>query len=414
MRIKKGLVSGGLGGFYSDDLAAVKAGAEQDGFMYPGKPLTAGHSRIRQAGETMSVMLILEDDTMAFGDAVAIQYMGVVGRDPILLADRYIPIIKEHVVPWLEGKELTTFQQMSAEIDVLEVHGEPLHTGIRYGVSQAFLHALALTQRRTMAEVVADEYGTEISTEPIPVLAQSGDDRYIGADKMILKQVDSIPQGLFNHVSKVGPQGEILLDYVRWLKRRVETYGEPGYQPVFHLDVYGTVGDIFDNRPGEIADYLIRLEKLANPFAVRIEDAVVANDRDAQFELTRRLKGALADKGSSVQLSLDEWCNTVEDTKVAVDANAAHMIQIKTPSLGALHNSVEAALYCKRNGVMAFLGGTCNGTDQSTKATVHIALATQADLIYNKPGMGVDEGYMIVFNEMQRTLTVLQSRQEAS
>lgn len=414
MRIKKGFVSRGLGGFYFDDLAAVKSGAEQDGFMYPGKPLTEGHSRIRQAGETMSIMLILEDDTMAFGDAVAIQYMGVVGRDPVLLADRYIPIIKEHVIPWVGGKELTTFRQMSEEIDVLEVQGKPLHTGIRYGVSQAFLHALAQTQRRTMAEVVADEYGTEISTEPIPVLAQSGDDRYIGADKMILKKVDAIPQGLFNHVSKVGPRGEILLDYVQWLKRRVETYGEPGYRPVFHLDVYGTVGDIFDNRPGAIADYLMRLEKVANPFAVRIEDAIVAGDREAQFELTRALRGALADKGSSVQLSLDEWCNTVEDTKIAVDANAAHMIQIKTPSLGALHNSVEAALYCKRNGVMAFLGGTCNGTDQSTKATVHIALATQADLVYNKPGMGVDEGYMIVFNEMQRTLTLLQSKKEAS
>jgi methylaspartate ammonia-lyase len=33
-----------------------------------------------------------------------------------------------------------------------------------------------------------------------------------------------------------------------------------------------------------------------------------------------------------------------------------------------------------------------------------VALATQADLIYNKPGMGVDEGLMIVTNEMARTL----------
>lgn len=180
------------------------------------------------------------------------------------------------------------------------------------------------------------------------------------------------------------------------------------------MDVYGTVGDIFDNRPSEIADYLIRLEKVASPFTVRIEDAVVAGDREAQFELTRALTGALADKASSVQLSRDEWCNTVEDTKAAVDASAVHVIQIKTPSLGALHNSVEAALYCKRNGVMVFLGGACNGTDQSTRVTVHIALATQADLIYNKPGMGVDEGYIIVFREMQRTLTVLQSRKEVS
>jgi len=414
MHITKALVSRGLGGFYFDDYAAVKAGAQQDGFIYPGEPVTEGHSRIRQAGETMSIMLILEDGTMAFGDAVAIQYMGVVGRDPILLADRYIPLIREHVLPRLEGMQLTSFRQMSEAFDQVKVDGKPLHTGIRYGVSQAFLHALAQTQRRTMAEVIAEEYRTEISTSPIPVLAQSGDDRYTGADKMILKKVDAIPQGLFNHVSKVGHNGEVLLDYVRWLKQRVETYGEPGYQPTFHLDVYGIVGDIFDNQPEGIASYLMQLEELARPFAVRIEDPIVADSRQRQYDLTRALRVALAERGSSVEISLDEWCNTVRDTEVAVDAGVAHMIQIKTPSLGCLHNSIEAALYCKRHGVKAFVGGTCNGTDQSTRATVHVALATQADLIYNKPGMGVDEGYMIVFNEMQRTLALLQHRRGQS
>lgn len=408
MRIKKALVSKGLGGYYFDDLAAVKAGAQQDGFFYPGEPMTEGHSKIRQPGETMSLLLILEDGTVAFGDAVAIQYMGVVGRDPILLADRYVPLIEKEVIPRLDGRELTTFKQLSEDFDTLEVDGQRLHTGIRYGLSQAFLDALAKTQRKTMAEIIAQEYGTEISKEPLPVLAQSGDDRYIGADKMILKKVAAIPQGLFNHVSKVGHKGELLLDYVGWLKERVERFGEPGYRPTFHLDVYGVVGDVFDNQVGKVADYLIRLEELASPFPVRIEDPIVAGDLDGQIELTRSLKKALEDKGSGVEISLDEWCNTLEDTKAAVDAGAAHMIQIKTPSLGGLHNSVEAALYCKRNGVAAFLGGTCNGTDQSTRVTVHVGLATQADLIYNKPGMGVDEGYMIVFNEMQRTLKLLQ------
>jgi methylaspartate ammonia-lyase len=176
--------------------------------------------------------------------------------------------------------------------------------------------------------------------------------------------------------------------------------------------VYGVVGAIFDDRAEDIADYLMQLEELASPFPVRIEDPIVADSRERQFELTWALKEVLVSRGSSVEISLDEWCNTVEDTKTAVDAGVAHMIQIKTPSLGGFHNSVEAALYCKRHGVKAFVGGTCNGTDQSTRVTVHVALATRADLIYNKPGMGVDEGYMIVFNEMQRTLALLQYGRE--
>jgi methylaspartate ammonia-lyase len=410
MRIKKALVSRGMGGYYFDDYTAIKGGAQQDGFIYPGQPMTAGHRKIRQAGETMSIMLILEDDTVAFGDAVAIQYMGVVGRDPILLSDRYIPVVQKDVLPRLEGRQLTTFRQMSEEFDSLEINGHRLHTGIRYGLSQAFLDALAKSQRKTMAEIVAQEFGTKISTKPIPVLAQSGDDRYVGADKMILKKVDAIPQGLFNNVSKVGQAGEVLLDYVRWLRGRVEKYGEPGYRPTFHLDVYGIVGNVFGNDADRIADYLIQLEKLAKPFSVCIEDPIVAENRESQIELTAALRRALEHRGSAVEISIDEWCNNVADTEAFVDARAAHMIQIKAPSLGGFQNSVEAVLYCKRHGVKAFLGGTCNGTDQSTRVTVHVALATQADLIYNKPGMGVDEGYMIVFNEMQRTLTLLQDR----
>jgi methylaspartate ammonia-lyase len=181
--------------------------------------------------------------------------------------------------------------------------------------------------------------------------------------------------------------------------------------PTFHLDVYGIVGDIFDNKAERIADYLIELEQIAKPYPIRFEDPVVMDSRGSQYELMRALKDVLAERGSGVEISLDEWCNTVEDTVVAVDMGVADMIQIKTPSLGCFHNAVEAALYCKQHDVAAFIGGTCNGTDQSTRVTVHVALATNADLIYNKPGMGVDEGYMIVYNEMQRTLALLAARE---
>ena len=37
-------------------------------------------------------------------------------------------------------------------------------------------------------------------------------------------------------------------------------------------------------------------------------------------------------------------------------------------------------------------------------------MATQPDQILAKPGMGVDEGYMIVFNEMQRVLAMMQAK----
>jgi methylaspartate ammonia-lyase len=57
-----------------------------------------------------------------------------------------------------------------------------------------------------------------------------------------------------------------------------------------------------------------------------------------------------------------------------------------------------------------YLGGTCNETDRSARMCVHVALAVQPDQMLAKPGMGVDEGFMIVKNEMGRALAVLRHR----
>jgi methylaspartate ammonia-lyase len=69
-----------------------------------------------------------------------------------------------------------------------------------------------------------------------------------------------------------------------------------------------------------------------------------------------------------------------------------------------------AVLACKAGGVGAFLGGSCAETDISARVAVHVALATRPDLIMAKPGMGVDEGIMLVQNEMARPLTWIRVR----
>ena len=86
------------------------------------------------------------------------------------------------------------------------------------------------------------------------------------------------------------------------------------------------------------------------------------------------------------------------------------MIQIKTPDLGGIQNIVDAILYCNEHGVEAYQGGTCNETDVSARACVHVALAARPMRMLVKPGMGFDEGMNIVHNEMHRTVALLQAR----
>lgn len=57
-----------------------------------------------------------------------------------------------------------------------------------------------------------------------------------------------------------------------------------------------------------------------------------------------------------------------------------------------------------------YQGGTCNETDVSARTCVHVALAARPMRMLVKLGMGFDEGLDIVFNEMNRTIALLQAK----
>ena len=205
MKIKKMVCSPGLTGFFFDDQLAIKRGAVADGANYIGQPMTPGFTTVRQPGESIAVMLQLEDNQIAWADCCAVQYSGAGGRDPLFLAADYIPIIYEHVAPHYEGREITTFREMVEELDEIRVNGKKLHTAIRYGVSQVLLHAVGLKNNKLMCDVIAEEYGLTVTNKMIPIFAQSGDDRYNNADKMIIKGVPVLPHALINNVeTKLG------------------------------------------------------------------------------------------------------------------------------------------------------------------------------------------------------------------
>ncbi|WP_434779644.1 methylaspartate ammonia-lyase [Neisseria sp. Ec49-e6-T10] len=409
MKITQLVCSAGKTGFFFDDQKAIKTDAKADGNTYVGTPVTDGFTQIRQAGESISVMLVLEDGQVAYGDCAAVQYSGAGGRDPLFLAKDFIPVIEKEIKPLLVGKDITSFKEMAEKVDHLKTaEGKQLHTAIRYGVTQAILDAVAKAQHKQMAQVIADEYGLTISDKVIPIFSQSGDDRYLNTDKMILKGSDVLPHALINHVKdKLGEKGEKLEEYIKWLRDRIISLRpSQEYHPVLHIDVYGTLGLAFNNDFEKIVAYLGKLEQAAKPFSLRIEGPVDVGEREQQMLALKTIRELSEAKGIHVEIVADEWCNTYEDVQYFTDNKAGHMAQIKTPDLGGINNAIEAVIYCKQNGMGAYLGGTCNETDRSAQVCAHIAMATSPIQCLAKPGMGVDEGYMIVFNEMQRILAL--------
>ena len=231
---------------------------------------------------------------------------------------------------------------------------------------------------------------------------------------MIIKGADVLPHALINHVeTKLGANGEKLMEYVAWLRDRIlANRTDENYMPVFHMDVYGTIGAIYgNNNYVAMADYIEKLGEIAKPFKLRIEGPMDCDvDVPTQMKALAGLTAELDKRGCDVELVADEWCNTLEDIKLFADNKAGHMVQIKTPDLGGINNTIEAVLYCKEKGIGAYQGGTCNETDRSAQVCVHCAMATQPAQILAKPGMGVDEGFMIVYNEMNRILALRKAK----
>lgn len=406
VEIENVVVSTGLSGFYADDKAAIKAGAKENGFVYDGDPVTRGFTSIRMPGHSASVLLELSDGSVAVGDCAIAQYPGSGGRFDPIFADDMARLVREEVMPVVVGRELSSFREVAADVDELMRDGKPLHPSVRYGATQAVLDGVAKATRRLKAEVLSDEFGYQIANEPVGLNAQTGDQRYQNVDKMILKEVDMMPHGLFNSVAKIGERGEKLLEYAEWVVDRIDEVGRNGYEPSIRFDVYGTLGDAFDTDTERIVEYLVELEGTVAPYELILEMPVSVGSKEEQFALFSELKDGLDDRDSDVQLMADEFANTLEDIREWVDQGSADVIQVKTIDLGSLSNVLEAVRYCEDNGVRAYQGGTCNETDISARTCVHVAMVAKPFAMASKPGMGVDEGIMIVNNEMNRILAL--------
>jgi Methylaspartate ammonia-lyase N-terminus len=113
-------------------------------------------------------MLLLDDGQVAFGDCTDVILAGVAGRDPLFQAEQHLEFLCTVMRELLRGRPVDRFRNLAEEVDRLVHDGRRLHTALRYGITQALLHAAALSNRCTMAEIVSRAYDCAIATAPIP------------------------------------------------------------------------------------------------------------------------------------------------------------------------------------------------------------------------------------------------------
>ncbi|MBT3782004.1 MAG: methylaspartate ammonia-lyase, partial [Rhodospirillaceae bacterium] len=80
MKIANVICAAGVSGYFNKDLEAARLGARQDGFGFIDPPVTPGFDQVLQPGQALSVMLLLEDGQVAFGDCMDVIFTGAAGR----------------------------------------------------------------------------------------------------------------------------------------------------------------------------------------------------------------------------------------------------------------------------------------------------------------------------------------------
>lgn len=414
----------GLAGYFVKDLEAVRQSPTYEPLVDNIAPRTPGFQNVVQAGQVISILLHLPDGQLAVGDCVDVIFSGAASRDPLFIAEEHLPLLERVIKPWLLNCDLSHFRQNASRGDLPwpELQDRRLHSAVRYGLTQALLSATALVHRCTAAEVVAREWGMDttsntskgrrstIAQRPVDILASCHRNDFLQLDRMIMKRVAMLPHASFVHVHDLGPRCTELLDFAARVSRRVQERGAaPRYHPRLHFDVYGTLGDLFPQND-ELVSFVDQLQRVARPFDLLIESPIIAPTKPAQIHRLKSLRQQLRDRAVPVQIVADEWCNTLDDIREFADTDVVDYVQIKMPDLGGVHNSIDAVLYCRERRVGCCLGGSANETDVSARLTAQVALATQPDFLLSKPGIGADEGVMILTNEMLRTAAVVGRR----
>ncbi len=393
MEVRELLTAPGTGSYFCEDIAALHARSipESDRATTPG--VTTGFHFVRQPAETLSVGLRLEDGFVAWGDCVGVSYGGKSGREGLFSAEAAQKLLT--AVSWA-GRPVSTFRLISEELA-----NSRWPMAIRYGLSQAWLVAIAHQSRFTPMELLCQEWGLKQANSTVPLQGSCGNDRYAGVEKMIFHRLDVLPHSQVDDLSgQFGAKGEVLLDYARWVVAQVRSV--PNYLPTLSFDVHGAPGKVFGADEDRMAGFVKELAEITRGFECRLESPLIADSRDAQIAGLKSLRNRC--RGTGIKLFADEWANTLSDIQSFLDAKSVDGIHIKMPDLGGLDQSLEAVLACQRAGVDSLLGGSCIETHLASVLSVHVALASRPSALLVKPGLSIHESVSLQRNEMNRTL----------
>lgn len=387
----------------------------------------------------VSLGLLLADGRVAWGDCIDVGATS---------AETLITTIQRHIVPLLKGRKLTSFRESSAELDTLQEtvflsetvqppapegltrrnlfrvdfeeklpepivnkweEVRPISAAVRYGTSQALLHAFAMAQGMSPTQVICQAYSLRKPDRLVPIHAMLKPQQVKAAKRIFGYKVGTLGFAFDGRdpIVELGRKGEFAQRSVRHLKDAVQAVGAFGqYKPTFYLDLAGGYSVVSENNLGKVLGNLSGLDSAAKPYTVWAADPVDMGECDEQIAQMAELVTLLRMRGSiGTRIVARRYATSLDAVKQFLAAKAAHYLVLDPLELGGLHAVVDAFFACKQAGVGVIVGGHSAETALSAECTAQVALAIQPNTLLAKPASQV--GIVTVGNAMRRALAEL-------
>ncbi len=391
----------GWGGYFFEDIDKIRQKfiPTSDRYQTP-----TSHDRypfVRTPAAVVGIGLKLDDGSVHWGDAVAVSFGGKAGRAGPGSPDELEQWLKTDFKSWAVGKDVSGW--LALEKSFLSAH-KTAPAFVRYAVSQALLSTASHAAGMSPFQLIAKDLGLTPTKQPITLHGSSGANWDDTVDRMLARKIAYLPQGQFENLeSQIGQAGANLLKWLEDFKQRAARFN---YTPTLTLDFHGALDAIFDHSDAKIVDFIALMSQKAAPHTLHIESPIVGKTLQDHAKRLAAIRARVRAAAPTTKIIADEWANEVSDIQYLIDQKSVDGIHIKMPDTGTLSECAEAVRICKQANTFALLGGSCTETDIGSRSSVHLALACSPDALLVKPGMGFDESYAQMYNEMARALVL--------
>lgn len=389
----------GWGGYFFEDIDKIRQKFIRMADRYHSSTDHDRYPFVRTSAPVVGVGIKLDDGSVHWGDGVAVSFGGKAGRAGPGSPDELEKWFKSDFKSWCVGRDVSTWQHLEESFLKGQKTTPPF---VRYAVSQAFLSACSHVNQLPSASLIARDLGLTVSKTPIPLHGSSGANWDDTVDRMLARKLIYLPQGQFENLdAQIGSGGGQLFKWIDGFKQRAARFN---YKPTLTLDFHGALDSIFAGSDIKIADFIIAMAQNAAPHALHLESPIVGRTLEDHAKRLSTIRLRVQGSSPSTKIIADEWANEVADIKLLIDQHAVDGVHIKMPDTGSLSECAEAVKICKKAKIFSLLGGSCTETDIGARASVHLAMACQPDALLVKPGMGFDESFALMHNEMARAL----------